>query len=114
MEPPRMEHKLVGGRCVVTVFGHVDEFTFVTFRQYLQDRIAEGHRHLVVNLEPAFLWSSVGLGVLVGALKRVRKIDGSLHLVLAEPRKLKIFQMTGLTKVFPIHATLDVVPALAA
>ena len=48
---------------------------------------------------------STGLGVLVGGLKRVRAHDGSLRLVCTQERILKIFRITGLTKVFPIHAT---------
>ena len=47
---------------------------------------------------------STGLGVLVGGLKRVRAHDGSLRLVCTQERILKIFRITGLTKVFPIHS----------
>jgi anti-sigma B factor antagonist len=55
---------------------------------------------------------STGLGVLVGGLKRVRAHEGSLHLVCTQDRILKIFRITGLTKVFPIHGSVD--EALAA
>ena len=50
---------------------------------------------------------STGLGVLVGGLKRVRAHDGTLRLVCTQERILKIFRITGLTKVFPIHASVD-------
>jgi anti-sigma B factor antagonist len=45
--------------------------------------------------------------VLVGGLKRVRAHDGSLDLVCTQERILKIFRITGLTKVFGIHDTVD-------
>ena len=45
--------------------------------------------------------------MLVGGLKRVRAHDGSLHLVCTQERILKIFKITGLTKVFGIHETVD-------
>ena len=48
-----------------------------------------------------------GLGVLVGGLKRVRAHDGSLDLVCTQERILKIFRITGLTKVFGIHNSVD-------
>ncbi|MGO4750402.1 anti-sigma factor antagonist BldG, partial [Streptomyces sp. 2MCAF27] len=48
-----------------------------------------------------------GLGVLVGGLKRVRAHEGSLRLVCNQERILKIFRITGLTKVFPIHTSVD-------
>jgi len=50
---------------------------------------------------------STGLGVLVGGLRRVRTHDGSLDLVCTRERILKIFKITGLTKVFGIHETVD-------
>ena len=40
-------------------------------------------------------------------LKRVRAHDGSLHLVCTQEKILKVFRITGLTKVFPIHSTVD-------
>ena len=50
---------------------------------------------------------STGLGVLVGGLKRVRAHDGSLDLVCTQERILKIFRITGLTKVFGIYQSVD-------
>ena len=43
----------------------------------------------------------------VGAAKRVRAHDGSLDLVCTQARILKVFKITGLTKVFAIHQTVD-------
>jgi anti-sigma B factor antagonist len=43
----------------------------------------------------------------VGALKRVRTHDGDLALVCDEPRILKVFEITGLTKVFAMYADVD-------
>ena len=45
--------------------------------------------------------------MLAGGLKRVRAHDGSLDLVCTPERILKIFKITGLTKVFGIHQTVD-------
>mgnify|MGYP001017967083 CR=1 FL=1 len=48
-----------------------------------------------------------GLGVLIGALKRVRSHDGDLQLVCNEPRIARVFEITGLDQIFEIHETLD-------
>jgi len=45
--------------------------------------------------------------VLVGALKRVRTHDGDLALVCTESRVLKVFEITGLNKVFAMFASVD-------
>ena len=50
---------------------------------------------------------STGLGVLVGGLKRVRAHDGSLRLVCTQERILKIFDITGLDKVFGLHDSVS-------
>ena len=43
----------------------------------------------------------------MGGLKRVSAHDGSLRLVCTQERILKIFRITGLTKVFPIHDSVE-------
>jgi len=61
----------------------------------------------VVDLLGVTFLDSTALGVLVGALKRCREAGGDLRLVIAEPRILKVFEITGLTEVFTITPTID-------
>ncbi len=92
-----------GGRTVVEVGGEIDVYTAPKLREQLVDLVAQGQYHLVVDMQGVDFLDSTGLGVLVGGLKRVRAHDGSLRLVCSQERILKIFRITGLTKVFPIH-----------
>ena len=62
---------------------------------------------IVVNLEEVEFIDSTGLGVLVGALKRMRARGGSLSLVCHQEGLLRVFTITGLVKVFAIYATVD-------
>ncbi|HVX70113.1 MAG TPA: STAS domain-containing protein [Mycobacteriales bacterium] len=101
-----------GDRTVVAVSGEIDVYTAPKLREHLIDLVANGQYQLIVDLEAVDFLDSTGLGVLVGGLKRVRSHDGSLHLVCSQDRILKIFRITGLTKVFPIHSNID--EALAA
>jgi len=96
-----------GGRTVVEVGGEIDVYTAPVLRERLNDLVGEGHHHLVVDMENVDFLDSTGLGVLVGGLKRVRAHDGSLHLVCTQEKILKVFRITGLTKVFPIHSSVD-------
>jgi anti-sigma B factor antagonist len=97
---------------VVVVGGEVDVYTAPKLREQLVDLVSTGNYHLIVDLEGVEFLDSTGLGVLVGGLKRVRAHEGSLRLVCTSERILKIFRITGLTKVFPVHASVD--EALAA
>jgi anti-sigma B factor antagonist len=96
-----------GDRIVVEVGGEIDVYTAPRLREQLVDLVADGKYHLIVDMEKVDFLDSTGLGVLVGGLKRVRAHDGSLRLVCTQERILKIFRITGLTKVFPIHASVE-------
>ena len=92
-----------GGRTVVEVGGEIDVYTAPKLRETIVSLVDAGQYDLVVDLERVEFLDSTALGVLVGGLKRVRTHDGSLSLVCTQERLLKIFRITGLTKVFEIH-----------
>jgi len=95
-----------GDWTVVEVGGEIDVYTAPTLREQLITLVTEGHQHIVVDMERVEFLDSTGLGVLVGGLKRVRAQDGALRLVCTQERILKIFRITGLEKVFPIHTSV--------
>lgn len=96
-----------GGWSVLSVSGEVDVATAPRLRERLVGLVGEGRTQIVVDLEQVDFIDSTGLGVLVGALKRVRTNDGDLALVCTGARILKVFEITGLTKVFAIHRSVD-------
>lgn len=96
-----------GERSVVAVGGEVDVYTAPKLRDAITELVAAGNYDLVIDLGDVEFLDSTGLGVLVGGLKKVRAHEGSLHLVCSQDRLLKIFRITGLAKVFTIHATVD-------
>lgn len=92
-----------GGSTVLAVRGEVDVYTAPRLREKLVELVAQGKHQIVVDLEAVDFLDSTGLGVLVGGLKRLRSHDGDLVLVCTQHRILKVFEITGLTKVFAIH-----------
>ena len=96
-----------GDRTVVDVTGEIDVYTAPLLREELASLIDSEHTDLVVDLTKVGFMDSTGLGVLVGALKKVRTLGGDLRLVIDQEKILKVFRITGLTKVFPIHDTVD-------
>jgi anti-sigma B factor antagonist len=95
------------GLTVISVEGEIDVYTAPKLREKLIDLVNKGKFHLLVDMEKVEFLDSTGLGVLVGGLKRVRAHDGSLELVCTQERILKIFRITGLTKVFGIHNSIE-------
>ena len=96
-----------GDHAVLEVGGEIDVYTAPKLREKLIELVSDGSYHLIVDLENVDFLDSTGLGVLVGGLKRVRNHDGSLQLVCTQEKILKIFRITGLTKVFPIHSSVS-------
>jgi anti-sigma B factor antagonist len=103
----KLGHYSKGGVEVVDVQGEIDIYSAPRLRELLIDLASKNSYQLVINLDKVGFLDSTGLGVLVGALNRVRAHDGSLDLVCTHERTLKIFKITGLTKVFGIHETVD-------
>ena len=95
------------GYTVLAVRGEVDVYTAPRFRERLIELVSEGKHRIVIDLEGVDFLDSTGLGVLVGALKRVRSNDGDLFLVCTQPRIRKVFEVTGLTKVFSLFDSVE-------
>ena len=102
----KLGHHATDGIEVIDVQGEIDMYTAPRLRELLIDLVSKGSYQLVVNLGEVGFLDSTGLGVLVGGLRRVRAHDGSLDLVCAQQRILKIFRITGLTEVFGIYETV--------
>jgi anti-sigma B factor antagonist len=92
---------------VVTVSGEVDVYTAAQLRSALEDRIAGGQTALVVDLQHVGFIDSTGLGVLVGRLKTVKAAGGWLSVVCTNERILRLFGITGLDQVLPVHASVE-------
>jgi len=67
--------------------------------------IGRSAKHVVVDLTETTFIDSTTLGVLVGGVKRLRPEGGKVSLVCSDRNITKIFEITGLNKVFPIYET---------
>ena len=92
---------------VIELGGEVDLYTAPEFKERLLQLIEEGKTRVVVDLTKAPFIDPTTLGVLVGGVNRLRPSGGSLALVCSDPNILKIFEITGLDRVFPIHSSRD-------
>jgi anti-sigma B factor antagonist len=100
------------GSTVIAVGGEIDVYSAPKLRERLIALVDAGSYNLIVDMEAVEFLDSTGLGVLVGGLKRVRAHDGWIDLVCTQGRILRIFRITGLSKVFSIYNS--VAEALAA
>jgi anti-sigma B factor antagonist len=84
------------------VQGEVDVYTSPALRDELYRLIDDGATRVAVDLTDMDFIDSSGLGVFVGALKRIRERAGDLELRALQPSTRKVLEITGLTQVFTI------------
>ncbi|HEY8313329.1 MAG TPA: STAS domain-containing protein [Candidatus Baltobacteraceae bacterium] len=96
-----------GDSYVVDLNGEIDVYTSPKVKDAIGDLIDKGHYNLIINLEKVRYIDSTGLGVLIGGLKRVREHGGTVNLVCTNPQIKKIFDITGLVKIFGIYDDED-------
>ena len=94
-------------RNVITVSGEVDLATSPDLDAAIIAGLDSGAGSLVVDLTDVSFMDSSGLGVIVRGLKRCREADKDLDLVITNERVLKVFGITGLDQVIPIHDSLE-------
>jgi anti-sigma B factor antagonist len=97
--------KLSDDAYAISLSGEVDLYTAPEFKQQLLELVGQGAKDVVVDLTNTTFIDSTTLGVLVGGVKRLRPNGGQLSLVCSDRNITKIFEITGLDKVFPIYAT---------
>jgi anti-sigma B factor antagonist len=99
--------RTVAEHTVLEVGGEVDVYTAPRLRERLVELVDAGARDVVVDLGGVEFLDSTGLGVLVGAMKRLRQANGTFGLVCSKEALLKIFRITALDQVFPIYPTIE-------
>ena len=92
---------------VIALTGEVDLYTAPEFKERMVELIESGKKQIVVDLSKATFIDSTTLGVLVGGVKRLRPAGGQLALVCTDENITKIFEITGLDRVFPIHSSRE-------
>jgi anti-sigma B factor antagonist len=92
---------------VLSVAGEVDLATAPQMRDALV-RLAADHpgANVVIDLDGVTLLDSVGLGLLIGGLRRMRGTGGDVALVCTTPRLIELLALCRLDRVFEIHPSV--------
>jgi anti-sigma B factor antagonist len=104
------------GVVVCSVVGELDVASAPKLRQALVQAVADadGPPRIVIDLAGVDFLDSTGLGVLLGGLKRTLAKGGALGLCRAEPQVRKVFEITRVIEILPIHDDLDTAIAAVA
>ena len=101
-----IETEQVGeARHVISLTGEVDLYTAPELKTQLLEVIGNGAKDVIVDFTDTTFIDSTTLGVLVGGVKRLRPNGGRLSIVCSDRNITKIFEITGLDRVFTIYTT---------
>jgi len=95
------------GRGLVSLRGEVDIYTAPRLKERLVGLLDDGVTGVVVDLSEVTFIDSTALGVLIGGVRRLREAEGRMALVVATRPVERVLTLTGLDRVFTIHATRD-------
>jgi anti-sigma B factor antagonist len=95
-------HDEVGVHDVLTPHGEVDLASYVVLRDAMNELLARGRAHLVVDLGRTTFLDSTALGCLIGARSRTESADGSFTVLVDSPALLRLLAITRLDQVFEI------------
>ena len=102
----KMNTRSIGNEAsIIDLEGEVDVYTAPQLKQQIITLLDGGVKRVVINLSSVEYLDSTALGVLIGGLKRLRERDGTLDLICPNPRIRRIFEITGLDKIFDIYST---------
>ncbi len=97
----------VGEWVVIAVIGEIELATAPRLRQQVVTVVGEGHIKIVLDLSKVDFVDSIGLGVIVSVLKRVRSRNGDLIVAGPAPRVRALFELTRLDEIVELYADLD-------
>jgi anti-sigma B factor antagonist len=98
-----IETRTVNGTPILDLTGEVDSYNAPKLRDQMTQLIEEGKADLVINMTGVEYIDSTGLGTLVGGLKRASEHGGGIRIICPNEQIYKVFNITGLVRVFSIH-----------
>jgi anti-sigma B factor antagonist len=101
------DYALDGHAHVVEVEGQVDLYSAPELKEHTSRVIEQGKTCVIIDLSRVTFMDSTGLGVLVGALKRLRAARAELLLVVTDYDIERLFELTGLDGTFTIYRSRD-------
>ncbi|MGO1369408.1 MAG: STAS domain-containing protein [Senegalia sp. (in: firmicutes)] len=82
--------------------GEIDIYTAPKFKEILLEVIESKESDIIIDGEDLEYIDSTGLGVLISGLKKLKETDKNIIIINLRPNIVKLFEITGLNKVFVV------------
>ena len=88
---------------LVSIIGEIEIYTAQKFKEKLYNIVDTYNMDLKIDCRELNYIDSTGLGIFVGALKKVKLLGRNIHLINLKDNIKKLFVITGLDKLFMIE-----------
>lgn len=99
-----IEVKQQGNIQVMHCGGSLDADTVVAFKKIAYDLVSKGSTRFIIDCSKLTFVDSMGLGVLISLLRRVRQKDGDVKVASLTDEVKTIFEITRLHRLFDVCA----------
>jgi anti-sigma B factor antagonist len=101
----KIDQKIINNIPVLTVSGRIDATTSEDLKRTLDSLIDGNYATILIDLAGVEYVSSIGLRILLAALKKVRPTQGDVKLAALQPFVSEVFEIAGFAKLFTIYPT---------
>ena len=102
-----MRVKTIEDSYVIEISGRMDTINSRSLEPKLDAMLEENKPKIVIDLSAVDYISSVGLRVLLSALKKQMKNQGILRIASLQPFVREVFTVTQFDKIFPIYSSQE-------
>lgn len=104
----RIQNKPLGDEVALFVLdGELDAYTGPELREELAAAAEAGKKWLLLDMSAVQYIDSVGLGILVGATKRVTEKRGDVAVIGPRPNVLRVFEVSGTRELLNVVESLE-------
>lgn len=104
----QISKEMKGNTAVISVQGEVDMYNAPGLKEkVLAVMEQEGLKMMVLDLREVDYIDSTGLGILIGFRRRMIEGGGEMRVVIRSKRMKRLFEVTGLAKVFGVYESLE-------
>jgi anti-sigma B factor antagonist len=99
--------KLKNNVTFIAVQGFLDAHTFEEMEKTINEFFDGGCFRLVVDLSKLDYISSAGAGVFIGAIGTAQENEGNIVLMKPSPNVKEVFDLLGLSQIFPFAGDVE-------
>ncbi|MHB8995819.1 MAG: STAS domain-containing protein [Armatimonadota bacterium] len=104
----RIQNKPMGDEVALFVLdGELDAYTGPQLREELTQAADSGKKWLLLDMSAVQYIDSVGLGILVGATKRLTEKHGDVAVIAPRPNVLRVFEVSGTRELLNVVESLE-------